>query len=488
MTNPVDQIMRVPMGESEMERTIRAHELMHTKISPAEDWAKWVKRGIASTAMMVAVEEVRVNYGIEKVGFDLDCLTDGCEDADGEWVAIHNDWANAVMFAIGTAHTGGGKKFLVGVRRHNKQWAKALQSIQKRVWSEMLKADGRGRGRRHSSDTSNLFSTKVAWSSDLSPTGFFHTERIAEWADRLAKFPPKRDDGDGDERGHGKKRGTESSKRTTGDDEETPGREERPTTTGAGERDGSSRAHDKDADPDLDEIEPHRGSTIANPWGNLVWGKVKLDRPTRGRLGRTRVAAQYGKSPRRIQRLLTDPHKRVFDRKVRGAGGIVLIDASGSMSMSRDDVMRIITAAPGATVAMYSDNDRCGGEPNIWVVAKDGKMVKSNDEMPPFGHGNSVDLPALEWAVKNRKRNEPIVWVTDGVVCSATGHQDAAMVISCYKTCVKGNVLIVKDNHRAAIALKALNSGQTLTKRWPPDWSKYLNRGGYSRMQEVKKR
>lgn len=481
MTNPIDQIIRVPLGDSAMERAIRAHELMHIKISPAEDWADWIKRGIASRDMMVAVEEARVNYGIGKAGFDLDALTDGNEDADGEYIAIHRDWAGGLAFAIGTAGTAGGKRFLVGVRRHNKAWADALQKIQKRVWSELKKADGKGRGRRRTS-YSSLYSTKFDSVTGLSPEGFKHTERIAEWADRLAKFPPKPES---ETKGKAGAEGKDSDK----DGKDAPVKtREGDEVKRLGDSDaGKDASCDEDADPDLDDIEMSNGSQIRGPmWGDLVWGDVKMERPVSGKLGKQRVAAQYGKSPRRIARLLTDPQKRIFDRKVRASGGMVLIDASGSMEMSRADVMRIVQAAPGATVAMYSDNDHCGGEPNIWIVATNGKMVASEDSMPPFGRGNGVDFPALEWAIKARKRGEPIVWVTDGGVCSPTGASDEAMIIACYKLCVKNGVLVVKNNHRAVEALKALNSRATVTKKWPRHWRSLIGRGGFDGIQEVR--
>jgi len=70
-TNIVDKKMAVPHDDDEMARTIRAHEMMHAKVSPANDFDKWIERDIASVTAMRAVEEVRVNYLIGKVGFDL---------------------------------------------------------------------------------------------------------------------------------------------------------------------------------------------------------------------------------------------------------------------------------------------------------------------------------------------------------------------------------------------------------------------------------
>jgi hypothetical protein len=156
---------------------------MHTKISPADDYEKWIKRGIASHQSMVAVEELRVNYGLKLQGFDVAELLDGNEDADGEYVAIHNQWDSAVIFAVATAGTGGAKRFLVGVRRHNKLWADSLATIQKRFLKEIKKDTSRA--------SNGVYSTRVENESGLAPRGFQWTERMAEYLDRLCKNEPK---------------------------------------------------------------------------------------------------------------------------------------------------------------------------------------------------------------------------------------------------------------------------------------------------------
>ena len=70
-SNNVDRMITAPVGSTPLERVVRAHELMHAKISPAEDWERWIQRDVASHKAMVAVEEVRVNWGISKAGFNL---------------------------------------------------------------------------------------------------------------------------------------------------------------------------------------------------------------------------------------------------------------------------------------------------------------------------------------------------------------------------------------------------------------------------------
>ena len=48
MTNIVAKQMKAPGDESDMSRTIRAHEMMHAKVSPAIEFQAWIDREIAS--------------------------------------------------------------------------------------------------------------------------------------------------------------------------------------------------------------------------------------------------------------------------------------------------------------------------------------------------------------------------------------------------------------------------------------------------------
>ena len=43
-TNIVDRKMVVPVSPEETERVIRAHEMVHARVSPAEDFGLWIQR------------------------------------------------------------------------------------------------------------------------------------------------------------------------------------------------------------------------------------------------------------------------------------------------------------------------------------------------------------------------------------------------------------------------------------------------------------
>ena len=96
-----------------------------------------------------------------------------------------------------------------------------------------------------------------------------------------------------------------------------------------------------------------------------------------------------------------------------GVVGVVVMDCSGSMSLSVEEIKEILTHAPGATVLGYSDKGDEGT--NAWILAHKGKMVA---EIPKMGSGNGVDHPAIIWGVKAKQRpTSPVIWISDGGVC-----------------------------------------------------------------------
>jgi hypothetical protein len=460
-SNNVERRIVAPTGNSKLERLIRAHELMHTKISPADDYEKWIKRGIASHQSMVAVEELRVNYGLKLQGFDVAELLDGNEDADGEYVAIHNQWDSAVIFAVATAGTGGAKRFLVGVRRHNKLWADSLATIQKRFLKEIKKDTSRA--------SNGVYSTRVENESGLAPRGFQWTERMAEYLDRLCKNEPK-----------------PIEAKTAKKDTEGEADEEGDVVSSVGPQSESSTPEEEVED--ITRLSPLSSKGDNEDWGKLIWGKVPLTKTVQGNLGRKRISSNLGRNPRRIHRLYTDPQRRIFDRVKRAQGGIVLVDGSGSMQLTHANIIQILESAPGALVAIYSDMDRGRGKlPNIHIVAKDGKTVANEKGLPEVGAGNGVDYPALKWAVGQRKNHRtPLIWVTDGGVCTPTGGLNDRLTMSCIKESIDSKVLVVEDVEEAVNALKKLHMRQEVTRNWPVYFSQLIRKvGGVQKIQKI---
>ena len=143
---------------------------------------------------------------------------------------------------------------------------------------------------------------------------------------------------------------------------------------------------------------------------------VRLTKTVSGYLHRRKRSNYYGKRVLYPSRMLTDPMKRVFGEKVKAPGGVVIIDVSGSMSLTDGDVNEILKAAPGAYVAAYSHGRE--GKPNFTVLANRGKQVESiPNEI--FRGGNGVDGPAIVHGLRQRRKNEPLIWICDGMVTSA---------------------------------------------------------------------
>lgn len=442
VTNIVERTMKVPTQDDMKARCIRAHEMMHAKISPANDWQDWIKREIASVEAMKAVEELRVNYLCEKMGFPMKShLADGGETADGERIACVNDWSTAVMMSVATVGTKSHKDFLTGIRRHNRVWGDALLDIGKRAFKEIKKADKYGK----------LGSTEVEPKSGLSPLGFSHTERLAEWLDRIAGMDPKKI-----EEEYGAKRAKKKSK---GGDGEGNGEEGEATHTNVGV---SGTPKEAKGDP-FEGITPDKVSGRIPKWTELRVVTMPMPKLTKGNIGKRRIASATGTRPRRIHRMMTDPEMRIFDRTVKGSGGVVIIDASGSMDFTHDQIRRIVENAPGATVAVYTDKG--DGATNMWVVADKGKMV---NELPQVGCGNGVDFPALKWGVsKKTKSSTPMVWVTDGGVC---GHQDNfsnLLAMQCITYVKKNRIIIVPHVEKAIEQLGNLKKGTKARSVWP---------------------
>jgi hypothetical protein len=141
--------------------------------------------------------------------------------------------------------------------------------------------------------------------------------------------------------------------------------------------------------------------------------------------------------------------RAIFSRSGRGGGGTVLVDTSGSMSLSAEDVEKIVRAAGGAAVvAIYSGK---GDEGELRVVAR-GDRRATNKFFKPFGSGNVVDLPALEWLAK---QPEPRWWISDGCVTGADDKGCEVILERCHELAKRARIERVDNAEQAIAALKS---------------------------------
>jgi hypothetical protein len=451
----VDRKMVTPVDDSDMSRVIRAHEMMHAKCSPGAEFVKWVEREIASEDALRAVEELRVNLLCQKAGFDMKgSLSDDGETADGERAAVLRDWRGAVLMSINCVGTASHKKFLTGVRRHDRFWGKCLLDISKRAQKFMERAYRQG----------GLADTSIDSVSGMAPKGFAHTERIAEWIDRIAEQAPPEPEPDVEEvEDDEDATGTGTTTTVTTDEDEGKGDDDKKNDDRQRSHSNISTGKAREGFGDrLRKITPDRREYGVPCWGELEIEKLPLVTLVPGTVGKKRIPAQTGRNPRRLHRILTDPEMRIFDRTIKGMGGVLVLDASGSMDFTHLEIRKILEAAPGITVLAYSD---CGDGPNAWILADKGRMV---GDLPSMGSGNGVDLPAIEWGVKHKQRpNSPVIWVSDGGVCGPHQGFSSALALQCIRYCIKNNIVVVPHLDDALKQLKRMRGRQKGRTTWP---------------------
>ena len=199
------------------------------------------------------------------------------------------------------------------------------------------------------------------------------------------------------------------------------------------ERFGNTGGHDV-ADEDIE----FTGAYDPAHWAeNINWDFPSLNRNTLlKKTKRTSKKSDEGVIPKNIHRLTTD--KRIFNRKRKEMGGSLLIDDSGSMSFSADQLDRLIELAPYAEVRVYSG---AGGVGHIKRVAKNGRRC---DDLETHYGANECDGPGLDWL---SKQPEPRVWVSDGYAYSSNYEHAIAEAGA---MCKKGRILRL-PNFREAV-------------------------------------
>lgn len=441
--------MRIPNGDSELEQCIRIHEMIHAKISPTtNDFKGWLSRGIASERALIIAEETRVNYLVKLLGYPIDTyLKDEREILDAALYASRSDWSNLVAGTVASVFTAAEQDWIRGSKKHSLTYSKQLKYIIDAVYEFW-------------SDIHSRYEPKMATQA-ISEINSLDCPEYVTTKNNEVLF------------------GERAALNEYGEPEyQSPNCGFRFTEELAEIIDTFLNAQDLmlSADVDNNIIDSLRqmdgGYGTVAPWDELRFSPIRAFQTVTGAINRKRTATNIGKNPRRISRLLTDPERRIFDRTKKIEGGIVLVDGSGSMRFDYKQIERIVLASPGATIAIYSASDEPRGHNqkncpyNIFVVAKDGKMV-SNKQLAgvvkELNGGNGVDMPVLKWALKMRKTNkQPIIWVTDGFL-----HQNPAEVSRATHLAVANKVMFA-NNMSATLELMNLLQKQSWVKTTLP--------------------
>ena len=126
----------------------------------------------------------------------------------------------------------------------------------------------------------------------------------------------------------------------------------------------------------------------------------------------------------------------VFRTRRPSLRGTVLIDISGSMRLSQEDIEALVAQSPGLTVAVYASYRKtsCGA---VTVVAKGGRVADMASVLEIYGGGNVVDGPALEWL---GRQPGPRIWVSDGLVTGRYEVESHKLVLDALRVCKKYNI------------------------------------------------
>lgn len=219
--------------------------------------------------------------------------------------------------------------------------------------------------------------------------------------------------------------------------------------------------------PDLPpKTEAGDGGKLWDKWD--FYGIDERSKHPSGSLGRSWSPTSRGSVVGQVSREITDPSSRIFRRRTRGKGGVVVIDCSGSMSLTDHDIERILSTAGGAVVIGYTERR---GRGSIYLLADGRRRVRKVPLEIAHGAGNGVDGEALRIGARYHKKGEPFIWVTDGGVCTSTTTASfEALRADCETLIRKERGLYAPNTEGAVKLLQAVGRGATPKTPLPHYW------------------
>lgn len=412
--------MAVPAGDSDSAKAVRAHELLHARFSPTSVPVEFLNQMGTTQQSVRTAEEIRINLlgqttenDGESILSSLPQLADGSEVAVAKKAVENNDWQLALSMYLNTYNTNVNAK----VKRQlnaNPQWKEGLQLIDKKLRKEGYSVKSARRNKISSRSLGSTYDQRYQWKTSkgqteeaLLPSGFVaYTLPLAHLIDEWKGRPPTAEQ-----------------------------KFEKGLMKGGLDRHGKSER----------KVE----------WETLRFGMTALTETASAFIGKRKRPSMTGKFPVRPDRLLTDPERRIFRETVKSHGGIVVVDCSGSMSLSHNQVLDILHHYSGATIVAYTQRNRSA---NAWILAKNGKMISEhNFSQIDLRHGNGVDLPILQWAVRQRKnRKEFLMWISDGGVTGKNDEQTDSLIAQVCAFIVKHDIIGVESTEGAIELLREM--------------------------------
>lgn len=210
------------------------------------------------------------------------------------------------------------------------------------------------------------------------------------------------------------------------------------------EKEREAKPDVRDADDVAEKMREHAMHIALSPertsspgrWCPMMTIEAPFKTTIRNEMARRRV--RYGlEGPFRYpHRISPAGDGSCFSRKRKTLGGTLLIDCSGSMSLSSGDIAHIIDLLPASLIAGYDGDGHTG---YLMIFAREGKMIDLRDISSYLGcSGNCVDGPALEWLIKQKK---PHIWVSDGMVTGEHDHMSSNLHYEAHSLVVRNRVI-----------------------------------------------
>ena len=394
--------MMTPAGDNPRDEFVRLHEMAHARFTPKQNPASLAKRNGISVDVMQVAEDARMHALLAKNRFERNgCLTDemATKHLDGMFDTQPNPARHIAKILMASTLTDDNRRYCDAIKRAAKgmERRKGLSPEEKfnRLAAMKLAMEGYTkaiRGAIYGKENRNELSFK---------------KFTVEMARLFESIFPEYPDGDTDDKTLEKRL-----------------------------RDARIKA---------------AGQPRDGKWGKMA-GPIRpklTSRHVPRKLGYRRRAVDSGANPVNMHRIATDGC--IFSTRRKILGGALLLDASGSMSISVGDIKKFIDMVPHGTVAMYSGRKDSGC---LSIIAERGKAIDYktlNEVRDNVGEGNIVDAPALRWlATQPGKR----IWVSDAQVTGIGDCQTTSMIRECIDICKKGKIARFDDIPSAVESFK----------------------------------
>lgn len=187
------------------------------------------------------------------------------------------------------------------------------------------------------------------------------------------------------------------------------------------EAEKEAEKEEDDYEEQVDKHETGTGSEVTVEGGVQYHDHTASVRRPSMRIARRRIPIAQGVDMRYAHRYMLD--KAIFSQRLLTEGGL-MIDGSGSMNWTNDDMLEIMRVVPAIWVGIYSgfgtrsssltrmDTERVYAR--ICTIAKQGRFARFDELDRGHNDGNDCDLEALQLLTRWPK---PRFWLSDGIVC-----------------------------------------------------------------------